>query len=135
MKIKLGLFLLIIPFPFFCEQSHASDVVSSEIGIASWYGTKHHGGPTANGERFDMHDYTAAHRSLPIGTKVRVLNLKNGKEIIVRINDRGTFKKGRIIDLSRAAAKAIGFLRVGVAKVKLEVISTPQEAYHSFKNK
>jgi rare lipoprotein A len=63
------------------------------------------------------------------------LNLKNGKEIIVRINDRGTFKKGRIIDLSRAAAKAIGFLRVGVAKVKLEVISTPQEAHHSFKNK
>lgn len=135
MKIKLGLFLLIIPFPFFCEQSHASDVVYSEIGIASWYGTKHHGGQTASGERFDIHDYTAAHRSLPIGAKVRVFNLRNGKEIIVRINDRGPFNKRRIIDLSLAAAKVIGLLRVGVAKVKLEVISIPQETYYSFKNK
>ena len=70
-----------------------------------------------------MNGYTAAHRSLPIGAMVRVINLKNGKDVVVRINDRGPFNSRRIIDLSRAAAKAIGLITSGVAKVKLEVIS------------
>ena len=76
-----------------------------------------------------MNDYTAAHRSLPIGTRVRVFNPRNGKEVIVRINDRGPFNKRRIIDLSRAAARVIGLIKLGVAKVKVEVISMPNASY------
>ncbi len=125
MKLKWALIILIIPFTFFSKECLAYDVVLSEIGIASWYGNKHHGERTASGERFNMHDYTAAHRNFPIGTKVRVVNLRNGKEVTVRINDRGPFNKRRIIDLSRAAGKAIGLIKVGVAKVKVEVILMP----------
>jgi rare lipoprotein A len=129
MKIELGFILLIIQFPFICEQGCASDIIYSEIGAASWYGSKHHGRQTASGERFDMNDYTAAHRSLPIGTRVRVFNPRNGKEVIVRINDRGPFNKRRIIDVSRAAARVIGLIKLGVAKVKVEVISMPKASY------
>lgn len=74
-----------------------------------------------------MDDYTAAHNSLPLGTMVKVTNLRNGKEVTVRINDRGPFDKRRIIDLSRAAAKAIGLIRSGVGRVKVEVVSLPQD--------
>jgi rare lipoprotein A len=122
MRIKLVLFIWLIPFLFFSVKSHASNA-HSQVGLASWYGSKLHGGKTASGERFDMNGYTAAHRSLPIGAMVRVINLKNGRHVIVRINDRGPFNRKRIIDLSRAAAKAIGLITSGVAKVKLEVIS------------
>ena len=77
-------------------------------GVASWYGPGFHGRRTANGERFDMHELTAAHKTLPFGTRVLVHNPRTGKEVVVRINDRGPFIKGRVIDLSKAAAKALG---------------------------
>jgi len=94
-------------------------------GVASWYGPNFHGHRTASGEIYNMYDYTAAHKTLPLGTYVRVINLENGKSVIVRINDRGPFKKGRIIDLSYAAAKKIDMIEKGIAKVRLEVISKP----------
>lgn len=88
-------------------------------GKASWYGAGFHGKRTASGERFDMHALTAAHRTLPFGTRVRVRNPQNGREVVVRINDRGPSRGNRIIDLSRAAAEAIDLLRPGEAAVVL----------------
>ena len=101
-------------------DSHDRNV---QRGKASWYGKPFHGRLTASGERFDMHAPTAAHKSLPFGTRVRVTNLDNGKHTVVRINDRGPFVKGRIIDLSYGAAKQIQMLQMGVARVKLEILS------------
>jgi len=92
------------------------------MGKASYYGSKFQGKPTASGEAFDMNKHTAAHKTLPFGTKVRVTNQNNGKFVVVRINDRGPFTKGRIIDLSLAAAKKINMIKQGVVKVKLEVL-------------
>lgn len=89
-------------------------------GIASFYGREHHGGPTASGERFNMHAMTAAHRSAPLGSRLKVTNLKNGKSVVVRINDRGPFIKGRIIDLSRGAADVLGFTGAGLTRVAIE---------------
>jgi rare lipoprotein A len=97
-----------------------------ETGLASWYGAKHHGRRTASGEIFDQKKFTAAHRTLPWGSIVKVTNLDNGKSVEVRINDRGPFTKGRIIDLSRAAARAVGMLESGVSPVRMEVLS-PRE--------
>ncbi len=96
-----------------------------QYGEASWYGDKEHGNKAASGERFSRYAYTAAHKELPFGTVVQVTNLKNGKQVTVRINDRGPFIGERVIDLSYAAAKSIGLIRDGVAKVRIEVISTP----------
>ncbi|MDX8401305.1 MAG: septal ring lytic transglycosylase RlpA family protein [Mariprofundaceae bacterium] len=93
-----------------------------ETGIASWYGRKFHGRKTANGERFDMHAMTAAHKTLPLPTMVRVTNLENGRSVVVRVNDRGPFVKGRLIDLSWAAAKALGFLEKGTARVRVQTL-------------
>ncbi len=95
---------------------------TSQIGLASWYGGKFHGRLTASGEVFNTNDFTAAHKTLPFGTIVRVTNLDNGKSVVVRINDRGPFVAGRVIDLSRAAASAIGMIGKGVAHVKLDII-------------
>lgn len=97
-----------------------------ERGGASWYGTKFHGRLTSNGERYNMYEMTAAHKSLPIPTYVTVKNLDNGREIIVRVNDRGPFHEGRIIDLSYAAASKIGMLKQGTARVEVEAID-PRE--------
>lgn len=91
-------------------------------GVASYYADEFHGKLTSNGETFDMDGLTAAHRTFPFGTKVRVTNLENNKSVIVRVNDRGPFKEGRIIDLSRGAAKEIDLIRTGTARVKLEVL-------------
>ena len=91
-------------------------------GYASYYADEFNGRKTSNGEIYDMHALTAAHRTLPFNTKVRVNNLENGKSIVVRINDRGPFKDDRIIDLSLGAAKAIGLIGPGTAKVRLEII-------------
>jgi len=88
-------------------------------GLASWYGPRFHGRRTASGERFDKHALTAAHRTLPFGTSVRVRSVHTGKEVVVRINDRGPFQPGRIIDLSRAAMLALGTLERGVTEVEL----------------
>jgi rare lipoprotein A len=91
-----------------------------ETGVASWYGEDFHGRKTANGEVYDMHAMTAAHRTLPFNTRVRVTNLDNGARTEVRINDRGPFVAGRIIDLSRSGAKELGMLGPGTARVAVE---------------
>lgn len=93
-----------------------------ETGQASWYGKAHHGELTASGERFDMHALTAAHRTLPFGTIVRITHLGSGKSVNVRINDRGPFRSSRIIDLSYEAARRLGIVARGTARVKLTVI-------------
>lgn len=91
-------------------------------GQASWYGAYHHGKKTASGERFNQNALTAAHRSLAFGTRVKVTNTLNNKSVVVRINDRGPYSKGRIIDLSRAAAKKIDMIQRGVVPVQLQVL-------------
>jgi rare lipoprotein A len=96
---------------------------ASETGYASYYGREFHGRRTASGERFDRKDLTAAHRTLPFGTRVRVTNLENGKSVVVRITDRGPFRKGRVIDVSKRAAKVLDFVREGTVRVRLEVLS------------
>jgi rare lipoprotein A len=135
---RVGLFLLLV-FLFFSScasvskrgigmhptESYSTIEGYSQVGVASWYGVDEDGGKTASGESFSMHGYTAAHQTLPIGAMVRVVNLENGRDVIVKINDRGPFKKGRIIDLSYAAAKSIEMLGKGTAKVRVEVISVP----------
>lgn len=98
-----------------------------ERGLASWYGDEFHGRPTASGEIFDMHRPSAAHRTLPFGTVVRVTNLDNGRTIDVRINDRGPFVRGRILDLSKAAAARLDMVRAGVARVELWIVDSPTE--------
>lgn len=90
-------------------------------GIASYYGARFHGRQTANGERFNMHALTAAHKTLPFGTKVKVTNPDNGRSVVVRINDRGPYVGNRVIDLSKGAAAKIGMVQKGVGKVKMEV--------------
>lgn len=95
-----------------------------ERGVASWYGSYFHGRRTANGERYDMYDMTAAHPTLPFGTLVEVRNVRNGQSAVVRINDRGPFKKNRVIDLSYSAAKAIGVVQPGTALVDLYLART-----------
>ncbi|WP_152220638.1 septal ring lytic transglycosylase RlpA family protein [Pseudomonas sp. SCB32] len=89
-------------------------------GTASYYGKAHHGKRTASGERFNQNTLTAAHRTLAFGTRVKVTNLENGRSVVVRINDRGPFGRGRIIDVSKAAAEQLNMLRSGTARVRLE---------------
>lgn len=101
----------------------------SEVGEASWYGPGFHGGQTANGEQFDAYAMTAAHRTLPLPSIVRVTNLRNGKSAIVRINDRGPFADDRILDLSKAAAQKIDMIGSGVAQVRVEYLQEETEAY------
>jgi rare lipoprotein A len=98
------------------------DVGIKDRGVASWYGEQFHGKVAANGEIFDMDALTAAHRTLPLGSMVRVVNVANGKHIRVRINDRGPYVNGRILDLSHAAAAQLGMLDRGVSAVQLEVV-------------
>lgn len=98
--------------------------VFEEIGIASWYGKKFHGRPTSTGEIYDMNAITAAHKTLPLPCLVQVLNLENQKKVLVKVNDRGPFVDGRIIDLSYAAAKELGMTRQGTAKVKISFVKT-----------
>jgi rare lipoprotein A len=97
-----------------------------ETGMASWYGPPYHNRKAATGEIYDMHQLTAAHKTLPLNSIVRVTNVANGKSVIVRINDRGPFIGSRIIDLSYAAAHEIETWRAGVAKVRVEVLETPK---------
>lgn len=97
----------------------------AELGLASWYGRGDHGKRTASGEPYNMEAFTAAHRALPFGTWVRVTHLASGRTVTVRINDRGPWVGGRVIDLSRRAAQALGILWDGVARVRLEVVRSP----------
>jgi len=100
----------------------ATPAAASQTGRASWYGHQFQGRLTANGERFDMHALTAAHPTLPFGTRLRVVNLDNEREVEVRINDRGPVVPGRIIDLSYAAARALGAVGAGIVPVRLTVL-------------
>ncbi len=103
-------------------------------GLASWYGKAEHGNPTASGEIFNMYAFTAAHRTLPFGTYVHVTNLRNNREVVVKINDRGPFIRGRVIDLSYAAAKRIDLLATGVEQVRIEVVEANEPLASSASN-
>jgi rare lipoprotein A len=94
-------------------------------GVISWYGAAFQGRPTASGERFDSDDYTMAHPSLPFGTQVKVTNLRNGRSVVVRVNDRGPHVGQRIADLSRAAAAQLGIIKRGVVRARIEVLGEP----------
>ena len=100
----------------------SNDSNYNRTGIASWYGHPFHGRPTANGERYDMNDVTAAHPTLPLPSRVRVTNLENGRQLVLRVNDRGPFIDGRVIDVSRRAAQLLGFYRKGLAEVRVEYL-------------
>ena len=106
------------------QQIAVGPVTLQFQGGASWYGPGFHGNLSASGERFNQYAMTAAHKTLPFGTKVRVTNLNNGRSAIVRINDRGPFIRGRVIDVSAAAARVLGMINSGVAPVKVEVIDS-----------
>ena len=95
---------------------------NKQKGLASWYGDAFQGSATASGEIFDMNRLTAAHPTLPLGTQIRVTNLRNHRSLILRINDRGPYVRGRLLDVSKAAARRLGFLDRGKARVKLEVV-------------
>jgi rare lipoprotein A len=105
------------------EDVRSDQIMATEHGEASWYGARHHGRRTASGEPFDMYALTAAHRTLPFGTLCRVTSLRSGRAVIVRINDRGPFSKGRIMDLSRAAAEVIDMIRAGHVPVTVDVLA------------
>ncbi len=100
----------------------------SEVGMASWYGDDFHAKKTANGEKYDMNTLTAAHRTLPLPSIVKVTNLENGRSLVVRVNDRGPYVKERIIDLSKRAASLLGYQTKGTAKVKVEVLEKESKA-------
>jgi len=106
----------------------AVDYGYEETGIASWYGAQFHGRQTANGERFDMNALSAAHRTLPMPSFVRVTNLENGRSVILRVNDRGPFARGRIIDVSRRAAQLLGFEVQGTARVNVAILADESRA-------
>ena len=103
------------------RKLNSSKPKAYQVGTASWYGEQFQGKQTASGEPFDMRDFTAAHPSLPLGTFVKVTNLRNGKVVVVRINDRGPVVDGRIIDLSYNAARSLGFKELGLQTVRLDL--------------
>ena len=119
-RTALVMLVLILAFTPGCRLNPFGG--GDERGMASWYGNEYHGRTTANGETFDQWAMTAAHKKLPFGTVVRVTNKRNGKKVTVRINDRGPFVRGRIIDLSRGAADEIGMVRDGVVPVEVEIL-------------
>jgi len=108
-----------------CPQCTSDKREFVHNGKASYYGAKFHGRKTASGERYDQHQMTAAHRTLPFGTMVKVTNLANNSSVTVRINDRGPQKKSRIIDISYAAAQQINMLKLGIASVSIDIVSLP----------
>lgn len=117
------LFLLVASFLLSsCAGMNYFPTGNTQRGMASWYGEDFHGKQTSNKEIYDMHAMTAAHKTLPFGTYVRVTNLTSGRSVVVRINDRGPFVKGRIIDLSYAAAQKLGMAETGVAPVVIKVL-------------
>lgn len=119
----LSLVLLFTPNMISLHTASSAIAASTQSGIASWYGPGFNGRSTASGEIFDMQKLTAAHKTLPFGTRVKVTNLVNGKSVIVRINDRGPYVHGRVIDLSRAAASTIDLIASGTAPVQMHVLS------------
>lgn len=128
-------FFIFTLFSFFsCSQIVLPPSEPFQTGMASWYGPDFHGKTTSSKEVYDMYDLTAAHRNLPFGTYVMVTNLDNGKSVIVRVNDRGPFVEGRIIDLSYAAAKALDMLGPGVVPVEIEILEeySPKRSSQKF---
>lgn len=117
--LLLGIFTLLAG----CSSNSIDSNGYSATGKASYYGAQHHGNKTASGERFDQNALTAAHRTLPFGSRVLVTNLRNDKTVVVRINDRGPFARGRIIDLSKRAAEQLDMLRDGVVPVSVKQLS------------
>ncbi len=118
------------PVPPSAEQGPTGHerILSSEVGIASWYGAPYHNARGANGQIYNQNAMTAAHRTLPLGTVVRVTNLATRQSVVVTITDRGPFVRGRVLDLSRAAAIKIGVWRTGVARVRIDVLRNPPSA-------
>jgi len=112
----LALAVLALTLPFGAARAGMQE------GVVSWYGERFHNRPTASGELFDIADLTMAHPSLPFGTRVRVTNLRNGRSVVVRVNDRGPFVGSRIADLSQAAAASLGMLSRGLARARIEVL-------------
>lgn len=104
------------------SSNHSISCKAMQFGNASWYGEELQGSPTADGEIYDMNSFTAAHPTLPFGTMLRVTNLRNQRSLVLRVNDRGPFSRRRIVDVSWAAAKRLGFLEAGVASVRAEVL-------------
>ena len=118
-----GALLLVLFLPAACASPTRPPAHGFQtVGVASWYGGKFHGRRTANGEVYDQYGPTAAHKTLPFGTRVRVVNLENGRATVVRINDRGPFVRGRIIDVSRRAAEVLGFRTKGLARVEIRIV-------------
>ncbi|AHE98955.1 septal ring lytic transglycosylase RlpA family protein [Thioalkalivibrio paradoxus] len=115
--------LVLLAFP--PDTTASVSTGHTEAGIASYYHDRFQGRKTASGERFDQREFSAAHRTLPFGTTVRVTRKDTGQSIVVRINDRGPFRNGRIIDLSREAARELGMLERGLVRVRIEVIRPP----------
>ena len=121
-KTSLLLALLLVAGCAATQPQRRPRGTQAEIGIASFYERAFHGRTTASGRTYDERELTAAHRTLPFGTRVRVTNVANGRSVVVTITDRGPFARGRIIDVSRRAARKLGFWRDGIAKVRVEVI-------------
>lgn len=117
--------LLTVLLPIGSDTLARDGSARTQKGIASYYHDSLHGRKTASGQRYSKHRFSAAHRTLPIGTKVQVTDTKTGRSIVVKVNDRGPFARGRIIDLSREAATELGIVKKGVAKVELKVLSLP----------
>ena len=101
----------------------SADATTAEVGYASYYSARHEGRATASGARYDPDALTAAHRTLPFGTRARVTNLENGRSVVVTITDRGPFRRGRVIDVSERAARTLGFVAKGIARVRVDVLS------------
>lgn len=110
------------PPPAEAPPPRAAEPPQEQVGIASYYGHRFHGRRTASGERYDMRKLTCAHRTAPFGTRLRVTELEGGRSVVVRVNDRGPFSRGRIVDLSLAAARALGIVQRGVARVRVEPV-------------
>jgi rare lipoprotein A len=127
MHIIYLLFLFMLVTPEYTAEKLQQEPIRQK-GIASYYGYKFHGKKTASGELFDMKELTAAHKTLPFNTLVKVTNLKNKKSVIVRVNDRGPYSPKRIIDVSRAAAEEIEMIQAGLIEVELEVLITEPDS-------
>jgi rare lipoprotein A len=124
MRAPATIFLLIALLAAGCAGTASRSEREREVetGLASYYASRFHGGRTASGQRYDETLLTAAHRTLPFGTRVEVTNLGNGRKVVVTVTDRGPFSRGRVIDVSKRAARKLAFVREGTARVKLEVL-------------
>ena len=109
-----------------CSRAVSPPPAHQEVGLASWYGEELQGSETTSGEHFDMNGLTAAHRRLPLGTRIMVTNLRNDRSVVLRVNDRGPNVAGRLLDVSKAAAERLGFRGAGITKVKVIPLSYPR---------